>query len=157
MKGYTKPVAQSRFAPLDALMPLFREQFDAGCNVRFSPQGTSMLPMLRQGIDSVVLSPISGHLIKYDLPLYRRDDGHYVLHRIIESGETYTCMGDNEFAPEPGLRHSQMIAIVTSFRRGGRDYSVNHPGYKLYCRFWHHSRNARHFVLRLTSWLKRHL
>ena len=40
------------------LMPLIRERLDAGQTVRFSPMGISMLPMLRQGIDSVVLSPV---------------------------------------------------------------------------------------------------
>ena len=64
-------------------MPLFLEQFQSGRSVRFSPRGISMLPMLRQEIDSVVLSAIPDRLEKYDLPLYRRDDGKYVLHRIL--------------------------------------------------------------------------
>ena len=124
-------------------MPLMKEQLAAGKNVRFSPRGISMLPMLRQGIDSVVLSPLPEKLKKYDLPLYQRDNGQYVLHRIVKAGETYTCIGDNQFALEPGLRHDQMIALVTVFTRGEREYSVKHPGYWLYCRLWHHSRFLR--------------
>ena len=116
-----------------------------------------MLPMLRQGIDSVVLSPVPEQLKKYDLPLYKRDNGKFVLHRIIAAGETYTCMGDNQFQPEAGLRQDQMIAVVTSFTRGDREISCRAWHYRLYCRFWHYSRPVRHFWRRGIGWLRRHL
>ena len=119
------------------LMPLIRERLEAGQTVRFSPMGTSMLPMLRQGIDSVVIAPVPDKLKKYDLPLYQRDTGKYILHRIVEAGDTYTCMGDNQFQPEPGLRHDQMIALVTVFYRGERQIRCDSPLYQLYCRVWH--------------------
>ena len=142
---------------LEALMPLIQERLEAGQTVRFSPRGTSMLPMLRQGIDSVVLSPVPEQLKKYDLPLYKRDNGKFVLHRIIAAGETYTCMGDNQFQPEAGLRQDQMIAVVTSFTRGDREISCKARHYRLYCRFWHYSRPVRHFWRRGIGWLRRHL
>lgn len=141
---------------LEQLMPIIRETLAAGRTVRFSPRGISMLPMLRQGIDSVVLSPLPEQLRKYDLPLYQRDDGHYILHRIVEAGETYTCVGDNQFDLERGVRHDQMIALVTVFTRGDREISVTDPGYQLYCRIWHWTRSARHLWRRGKGWLRRH-
>jgi hypothetical protein len=146
---------QTKFFQLDDLMPLFREQLDAGKTVKFSPRGISMLPMLRQGIDSVVLSPVPEKLKKYDLPLYQRDDGKYILHRIVEVGQTYTCIGDNQFDCETGVRHDQIIAVVTAFTRGQQMHSVNELPYRLYCRVWHHSRGIRHFWRRGIGWLKR--
>lgn len=125
-------------------MPLIRERLADGQSVKFAPKGTSMLPMLRQGVDTVELSPFSGKLEKYDLPLYQRDNGQYVLHRIIAVGETYTCIGDNQFASEPGLRHDQMIALVTAFTRDGKRIEVTAPGYQCYCRFWCATRPVRH-------------
>ena len=92
---------------LEQLMPLWKERLEAGQRVRFSPKGISMLPLLRQGTDSVLLSPPPARLKKYDIVLYQREDGKYVLHRIIEvdeSGMVYTCIGDNQFVKEPGLR-----------------------------------------------------
>lgn len=157
MKKKEIPVAESRFAALDDLMPLFREQLAAGQSVRFSPRGVSMLPMLRQDTDSVVLSPLPDKLKKYDLPLYQRHDGHYVIHRIVAAGETYTCIGDNQFVPEPGLKHAQMIAVVTVFYRGGREIKVSNPGYRLYCRLWHYSRPLRRFWRRGMNLLRRYL
>lgn len=135
---YSKPLR------LEQLMPLIREQLGQGKSVRFSPRGTSMLPMLRQGIDSVVLSPLPEMLKKYDLPLYQRSNGQFVLHRVVEAGQTYTCLGDNQFVKERDLNHDQIIGLVTAFYRGDRKHSVTEPGYRLYCRFWYHTRHVRH-------------
>lgn len=142
---------------LEQLMPLIRECLEMGKNVRLSPKGTSMMPMLRQGIDTVVLSPITGKLKKYDLPLYQRKGGQYVLHRIVKVGGRYTCVGDNQFALETGLRHDQMIAVVVAFTRGKKRYSVNDFRYQLYCRFWHYSRPIRRLWRGGIDWLRRHL
>lgn len=142
---------------MEDLIPLFQERLEAGQQVRFSPMGISMLPMLREGRDSVVLSPAPERLSKYDLPLYRRDSGAYVLHRIIGAGETYTCIGDNQFVCETGIRRDQVIAVVTGFRRNGQDHTVTEPGYRLYCVFWHYTRPLRHFWRRGLGWIKRKL
>ena len=147
----------SKELPLEQLMPLIQDQLSAGKSVCFSPKGTSMLPMLRQGIDSVVLSPLPDKLKKYDLPLYQRKNGQYVLHRIVSADNTYTCIGDNQFQFETGLTHDQMIGVVTAFSRGKRDWKVTHPLYRLYCRFWHISRPLRHLWRRGIGWLRRHL
>lgn len=136
-------------------MPLIREHLADNQSVRFGPRGTSMLPMLRQGIDVVELSPISRGLKKYDLPLYQRDSGQYVLHRIVSVGETYTCIGDNQFVFEPNVRHDQMIALVTAFTRGDKRIEVTAPSYQFYCRFWCTTRPIRHLWCRGIGLLKR--
>ena len=144
-------------ANAEMLMPLLIEALQNGQSVRFAPTGTSMRPMLRQGMDSVVLSPVTGKLKRFDLPLYRRDDGKYVLHRIVKAGEEYTCLGDNQFVMETGVRQDQMIAVVTAFYRREKKYPVTHPGYRLYCRIWYHSRSLRRLFRRSVNWMHRHL
>lgn len=141
--------------PLEQLLPVMEMQLKAGKHVRFSPMGVSMLPMLRQKRDSVVLSPVTGPLKKYDLPLYRRDNGQFVLHRIIRAGETYTCMGDNQFVQEPGIRQDQIIGVVTEFYREKRCWPVTDLRYRLYCRIWHSTRPIRHFWRRAMGKLRR--
>lgn len=141
------------FVKMDSLMPLFREQLSRGQSIRFSPRGVSMLPMLRQGIDSVVLSPLPERLKKYDIPLYQRDNGQYILHRIVKVGDTYTCLGDNQFAEEKGVRPDQMIAVVTAFYRKDRMYKTDDVSYQCYCWLWHYSRGMR----RIWRGLKRRL
>ncbi len=142
---------RDREMPLALLMPLIRERLAEGQSVRFSPKGTSMLPMLRQGVDSVVLSPLQGKLKKYDLPLYQRRDGSFVLHRIVKAGKTYTCIGDNQFQLEHGVRHEQMIGVVTAFYRDKKRWEISSAWYWLYCRLWHFSRFPRHVLIRLKA------
>lgn len=142
---------QTKDMRLEQLMPLIRGQLEAGRTVRFKPRGVSMLPMLRQDIDSVVLSPLPQKLRKYDLPLYQRDDGQYVLHRIVAVGDTYTCVGDNQFELEPGVRRDQMIGLVTAYYRGDRHRSVSNPVYWLYVRGRHYSRPLRRRWRRLRN------
>ena len=141
---------------LEDWMPVIRESLAAGQSVVFSPRGTSMLPMLRQGVDRVELSPLPEKLKKYDLPLYQRENGQYVLHRILAVGDEITCMGDNQYVAETGLQKSQMIGLVTAFYRGKRKIPVTDLGYRLYCRVWHYTRPIRRGFLWLISKLRRH-
>lgn len=141
---------------LDALMPLIRERLAAGQSVQFSPRGTSMLPMLRQGIDRVTLSPLPEKLRRFDIPLYRRSSGKYVLHRIVSVADTLTCVGDNQFDLETGLHREQLIGIVTAFTRGDKKYTVDYLPYRVYCHLWHYSRPVRRLWRNAKRFLRRH-
>lgn len=145
----------SQNVSMENLMPIIKEQLFAVQSVKFRPRGISMLPMLRQEIDSIVLSPLPEKLKKYDIPLYQRDNGKYVLHRVVEVGDTYTCIGDNQYTYEYGIRYDQMIGVVSAFTRGDKEYTVKEPGYQLYCRVWHYSRPIRYFFFRIIRKLKR--
>ena len=140
---------------LEQIMPLMQERLALGESVQFTPHGISMRPMLYGGRDQVVLSPVPEKLKKYDLPLYRRDDGQFVLHRVVRVGKTYTCIGDNQFAYEPGVRHDQMIAVTTGFFRKGTFCSVNSFGYRMYSRLWCWTRLPRRVVLAVFRRLER--
>ena len=148
---------QTNETRLEILMPLIKECLADGRSVWIYPNGVSMRPMIRQGVDRVLLSPISDKLKKYDLPFYQRDDGQFVLHRIVRVGETYSCVGDNQVDIEHGVRQDQMIALVTSFTRGKRKFSANSFTYKIYCRYCHYFRPLRHLWRRGIGWLRRHL
>lgn len=121
----------------EELMELVRERVAAGQVVRYLPfRGVSMLPMLRQGIDTVELAPLPEKLRRYDLPVYRYPSGKYVMHRVIRVEEDhYVCMGDNTYQEE-FIRKEQMIALVSAFRRGEKRISVEDTGYRRYCRWW---------------------
>lgn len=133
----------TQLVPIEELVPLIQEQLKKGGRVRFTPRGVSMQPMLRHGVDTVILSPVRGRLKKYDLPFYRRKNGNYVLHRIVAVKDNYTCIGDNQYHKEKGITDDQLIAVVSSFIRNGREYGVDGVGYKIYCRFWNYTRFLR--------------
>lgn len=137
--------------------PLMRERMEAGESVQFTPHGTSMRPTIYGGRDQVVLVALPEKLKKYDLPLYRRDNGQFVLHRIVKVGTTYTCIGDNQFVYEQGVRRDQMLALVTGIYRKGKYYSTDGFGYRLYSRLWCWSRPARQFALRCKNGVVRRI
>ena len=101
-----------RIVELEQVLPLLQETVSRGNRFRFSPKGTSMRPMLIMGRDSVELIKAPEKLKKYDIPLYRRDDGQFVLHRVVKVGESYTCIGDNQFVYETGVRPEQILAVA---------------------------------------------
>ena len=119
--------------------------------------GVSMYPMLRNRRDTIVIKPYEGRLKKYDVPLYRRANGKYILHRVVNADQTYTCIGDNQFYEEFDLRHDQMIAVVTAFYRNNKVIYTSNFFYQVYCRIWHYSRPVRHLFKRGICWLWRHL
>ena len=63
--------------------------------------GTSMMPFLRQGKDLVKVVPLTGKLSKYDIALFKRPTGEYVLHRVVKvKKKYYVICGDNRFLRE---------------------------------------------------------
>ncbi|MBQ7346826.1 MAG: S24/S26 family peptidase [Clostridia bacterium] len=99
--------------------------------------GVSMRPMLRNRRDRVIIKPVGeGRLSKWDLPLYRRPDGKYVLHRIIgvEDGY-YIIRGDNTYAKEK-VPDEWILGVVTEFYRGERHVMADNKSYRRYAAFW---------------------
>lgn len=133
---------------LAEVFPLMQERINKGESVQFTPHGTSMRPTIYGGRDQVVLAALPEKLKKYDLPLYRRDNGQFVLHRIVKAEGTYTCIGDNQFVYEPGVRQDQMLALAIGFYRKGKFYRTDSFGYCLYSRLWCWSRPVRYVVRR---------
>lgn len=123
-----------------------RQALEAGERVSIKPDGESMLPFIRPKRDVVVLSRLPEQLKKYDLVLYRRDNGKFVLHRVVKVGDTYSCVGDNQFALEYGVRREQMIAVATAVIRNGRERSVDLLPYRVYYRFRYYTRRLRQVV-----------
>lgn len=128
---------QVKFTSMGRIGPIVQEAVQNGQTVRLIITGNSMFPMLRHGIDSVCLSAISSPLKKYDLPLYRRQSGDYVVHRIVNKKDgCYTMAGDHQQQLETPLYDDQMVAIVSGFYRRERYYSCRNPLYWLYARVW---------------------
>jgi hypothetical protein len=141
------------FLSEEDLIPLLTERLAEGQTVRYLPfRGTSMLPLLRQGKDSVQLSPLPERLEKYDLPVYRYPSGKYVMHRVVRTEQNhYICLGDNTYRYEY-ITRDMMIGIVTAIRRGDHVISVKNPVYRAYCRLW-----CSIFPVRLVLWKGKNL
>lgn len=130
---------------IDDVIELMIEKLNAGGKVTFTPKGTSMLPMLRDGQDVVILEKQKGRLHLYDVALYKRDNGQYVLHRVnnFDSDGCYVMCGDNQFSMEHGIRDDQIIAVMTAFFRKGKSYTPQSLIYRVYVNFWGYTRLLR--------------
>ena len=130
--------AAVRTGALRDLYPEIRSVLDSGRPVSIGFQGTSMKPTLLGGRDRVILVLPKGKLRKYDLPLYRRDNGAFVLHRIVSVSKdgTYACCGDHQVQIEKGIRDDQILAVAEQIVRKGRQISVHAVSYRLLVRIW---------------------
>ena len=119
---------------LSEVSDLMAEVLDSGGKVAFITSGFSMMPLLRNGCDKVILSkPISAPK-KNDVIFYRRDDGNYVLHRIVSIKDgKYTLRGDNQWVLEHGITDKHIIAVAVGFERNGKLLNCTDFNYKLYC------------------------
>ena len=100
--------------------------------------GYSMYPMLSDRRDRVVILPVADKRLKrYDLPLYKRPDGKYVLHRILcVKKDHYVIRGDNTYQLER-IPFEWVIGYVSEFYRKGKHVSVTSRSYRFYAAFWH--------------------
>ena len=121
---------------LNDFYPIIKEQIGNGGTVNLPIKGTSMLPLLHQGRDFVKLQKCEKANIG-DIIFYRRDNGQFVLHRIVGEDENgYILCGDNQWVKEYGIKARHIIAVVVSISRNNKDISVSGKGYRAYCRFW---------------------
>lgn len=144
-----------RSVSMEEVMPLILERLAAGEDVQFTPKGTSMYPLILGGRDHVVLSPVKRKLKKHDIAFYHRQNGQYVLHRIVRVGETLTMMGDNQYVPEPGIRPEQVLAVASAILRNGKRCAVTDFTYRAYCVFWYYSRPLRKLLGPVKRMLRR--
>lgn len=133
----------------------------------YKTKGVSMLPMLHENQDLVVIRTPERRLKKYDVALYKRGES-YVLHRVIDvRKDGYDIRGDNTYFIEK-VPEDAVIGVLVSFIRKGKKYEVTDLSYWLYARIWSLVYPLRVFYRRcyfgalrmarrigITPWLKR--
>lgn len=141
---------QRLFVDYGEIMPIISEQLERGLAVRLPIKGTSMLPLLREGRDTVILESPRVDPVGGDVVLYRRDNGSYVLHRIVAlSGDRYTMCGDNQHRVERGIRRDQIIAVMTSYFKGEHEKHISSLPYRIYVAWRVVLRRAKNLLFRI--------
>ncbi len=116
-------------------------------------QGVSMLPMLKEGRDSIVVRPKVERLKPLDVALYRRGD-QYVLHRVIALIENgYVIRGDNCYSDEY-IKEENVFGVLTEYFRGNEHILCTDPSYLRYARRRVKNYPARRFFLRVKGKIK---
>ena len=109
--------------------------------------GVSMLPMLKERRDTIVVVPKTERLKRLDVALYKRGEA-YVLHRVLQPIDGgYIIRGDNCYSNE-NVPESAVIGVLTEFFRKGKHVSCTDEKYLRYVKRrlkWYKPR--RFFVL----------
>ena len=126
---------------------LIREVLASGGEFRLYPHGTSMLPLLRQGIDSVALRSLDRAPRKFDILFYQRADGSYILHRVKEvTNEGIVLWGDNHTMLEYGITEKNIIGYAARIFRGDKELDCQSLGYRAYLWLWQFKAIRRVFL-----------
>lgn len=120
------------------LFSLVLELIHNGQNAKIAVRGTSMLPFLRNDIDSVELSKARFDDIKRgDIVMIRRYDGAYVMHRVIQkSTKEFFIIGDAQQWIEGPLHPDQLVAVVNTVWRKKKKISCSNIVWKTLCNCW---------------------
>ena len=155
------------------LSPLMIACLNEGKDVLLTVTGNSMGIFLRHQRDRVELKKPTDPttLQPGDVPLYRRDNGQLVLHRIVERDDgvkrrlygereplstmhssgalTYTMLGDAQTQREPNIRPEQILAVATAFVRKGKRWDCSSTAYRRRSLRWHKLMPLRAPIVRI--------
>ena len=93
--------------------------------------GISMLPMLKNRRDTIVVQAKTERLRPLDVALYKRGDA-YILHRVLSVTDTgYIIRGDNCYANEI-VPEKDVIGVLTEFFRKNKHYYCTDESYLRY-------------------------
>lgn len=116
----------------------FEQELNRKGNITYTCRGVSMLPLLRQQKDLFTIKKKQGSCRKYDVALYKRSDGAYVLHRIVKVlPDGYVFLGDNCINKEYDIKEEAVLGVMTSFVRDGKEYAADSGRCLVYAKVWY--------------------
>lgn len=119
-------------------MTTFEEILDRDGVLVYTNVGVSMMPLLRQHRDLMVIHRYTGEprLRRYDIPLYKRPDGTYILHRVLwVKDDGYWIVGDNQWRLE-FVREEQILGVLRAVKRGNRQIKMTDRSFRIYTHLW---------------------
>lgn len=119
------------------LLTLLSDIPESGTAIPLMVSGSSMVPFLVHGRDTVYLSKITKPVKRGDIVLYRRNNGQLVLHRVCRlTSDGITMIGDAQQDPEPGIQSEQLLAVTAAVRRKGKLITKSDWRWKCFTMLW---------------------
>ncbi len=149
--------SQKQKVSLKEIYPMIKEKIDSGGMVKLPITGISMRPLLVWGRDTVDLIKCENPK-KGDIIFYLRDNGQFVLHRIVGVDDKgYVLCGDNQWTLEHGIRDRHIIGVVNSITRKGKVFNVTNIPYRIYSSLWMALLPARKTIIPIVRKSKHYL
>lgn len=126
----------------------YKQELSKNGILAFVPSGQSMWPTLKNKKQSVVVIPKTIRLNKYDVGLYQKENGNYVLHRVISVTDNgYIMCGDSQFKPEM-VNEEQVFAVMQGFYKGKRYIQSSDEKYCKFVKRWYKNLSWRKFRIK---------
>lgn len=119
-----------------------------GENVTVTVKGKSMMPLLHNGRDAVVLSPVAERVFAVgQIVLFRYNDRH-LLHRIIKiNAGKLIIQGDGTRSTEAVTAEDVLGIVIAIIRKNGKKITLPDKREKFYFRFWLLLKPLRRYLL----------
>ena len=126
----------------------YKTELEKNGAIAFVPGGNSMWPTLKNRGQSVIVKKKSERLKKFDVALYQRYNGAFVLHRVIEPvKDGYIICGDSQFTLE-NVKEEQVFGVMEGFYRGKKYIVCTDKKYCKEVERWYKRKNWRKFRLK---------
>ena len=95
-----------------------------------------MRPLIKAGRDAVLITAKNGRLARFDVGLFKRNEGDCVLHRVLEvESEGYLFCGDSQTFTEH-VPEDQVLGKMTALTRKGKPVNLAGVSYRAYVAAW---------------------
>ncbi len=133
----------------DALARNYKTELESNNVIAFVPGGNSMWPTLKHRGQSVIVESKKQRLNRFDVALYQRENGAFVLHRVMEVKEGgYLFCGDSQFNYEWVLEE-QTFGKMLGFYRKDKYVEVTDAKYISEVERWFKRKKWRRLRLKL--------
>ena len=121
----------------EAYIGVLKELLADGKQVSLAVTGSSMEPFLTGGRDQVLLVPVKHPLKKGDLVLFQRENGAYVLHRILRvTSRGCILIGDGQQETEGPIQRERILGVAERALRNGESISEGSFWWGFFEKIW---------------------
>lgn len=114
------------------------EALSAGKTLRINPEGTSMLPLIKAGRDSIYINGVFFEDVKKgDIILYRDEYHRLILHRLVKKTPTaFYTVGDNQLVAAGPYKKEALLGKMVGMNRKGKFLDSRQTSMRLYSSIW---------------------
>lgn len=114
----------------------YEEELSRTGAIAFPVKGISMRPLIKAGRDAVFVTAKQDRLSRFDVGLFKRDNGDYVLHRVlVAQAGGYLFCGDSQTFTEQ-IREEQVLGTMSGLVRKGKPIDLSGAAYRAYVTLW---------------------
>lgn len=137
-----------RYVDSQEYISVLRDLVNDGKEVSMLVAGSSMSPFLIHYRDTICFARPERQLRPGDMVFYQRDNGQFIMHRIIKVRRDGCCdiVGDNQTQIERGVRRDQIFALITKVKRKGKWIGPGDFWWVFFAHVWRRLIPVRHVI-----------